>query len=56
MSLQSKAKYNIVHTLTRKTVVFVTLRHNEIVNVTADMPLIVCKDVRKEPTLIRNNC
>ena len=36
---------------TCKTGGLVTLRHNEIVNVTADMLSVVCKDVRKEPTL-----
>ena len=43
--------YNIDHALTCKTGGFVTLCHNEIVNVTADMLSMVCKDVRKEPTL-----
>ena len=37
--------------LTCKTGGFVTLRHNEIVNVTADMLSMVCKDIRKEPAL-----
>ena len=46
-----KAKCNIDHALTCKTRGFVTLRYNEIVNVTADMLSMVCKDVRKEPTL-----
>ena len=46
-----KAKYNIDHALTCKTGGFVTLRHNEIVNVTADMLSMVCKDIRKEPAL-----
>ena len=46
-----KAKYTIDHALTCKTGGFVTLRHNEIVNVTADMLSMVCKDVRKEQTL-----
>ena len=46
-----KAKYKIDHALTCKTGGFVTLRHNEIVNVTADVLSTVCKDVRKEPTL-----
>ena len=46
-----KAKQNIDHILTCKTRRFVTLRHNETVNVTADMLSVVCKDVRKEPTL-----
>ena len=46
-----KAKYNIDHALTYKTGGFVTLRHKEIVNVTADMLSTLCKDVRKEPTL-----
>ena len=47
----SKAKCNIDNALTCKTGGFVTLRHNKIVNVTADMLSMVCKDVRKEPTL-----
>ena len=46
-----KAKCNIDHALTCKTGGFVTLRHNEIVNVTVDMLSMVCKDVRKEPAL-----
>ena len=46
-----KAKQNIDHVLTCKTGRFVTLRHNETINVTADMLSVVCKDVRKEPTL-----
>ena len=37
--------------LTCKTGGFVTLRHNEIVNVTADMLSMVYKDVKKEPAL-----
>ena len=45
------AKYNIDHALTCKTGGFVKLRHNEVVNVTADMLSMLCKDVRKEPTL-----
>ena len=47
----SKAKCNIDNALTCKTGGFVTLRHNKIVNVTADMLSMVCKVVRKEPTL-----
>ena len=46
-----KAKYNIDHVLTCKIRGFVTLHHNEIVNVTADIPSMISKDVRKEPTL-----
>ena len=46
-----KAKYNIDHALTCKIGGFVTLHHNEIVNVTADMLSMVCKDVWKEPAL-----
>ena len=46
-----KAKYNIDHALTCKTGGFVTLRHNELVDVTADLLSMVCKDVKKEPTL-----
>ena len=46
-----KAKCNIDHALTCKTGGFVTLCHNEIVNVTVDMLSMVCKDVRKEPAL-----
>ena len=37
--------------LTCKTGGFVTLRHNEIVNVTEDMLSMVYKDVKKEPAL-----
>ena len=37
--------------LTCKTGGVVTLRHNEIVNVTADMLSMVYKDVKKEPAL-----
>ena len=46
-----KPKYNIGHALTCKTGRFVTLHHNKIVNATADMLLMLCKDVRKELTL-----
>ena len=46
-----KSKCNIDHPLTCKTGGFVTLHHNEILNVTADMLSMVRKDVRKEPTL-----
>ena len=46
-----KAKCNIDHALTCKTREFVTFCHNEFVNVTADMLSMVCKNVRKEPTL-----
>ena len=46
-----KAKCNIDHAFTCKTGGDVTRRHNEIVNVTADMLSMVCKDVRKEPKL-----
>ena len=46
-----KTKYNINHALTCKTRGPFKLRHNEIVNVTADMLSIVSKDVKKEPTL-----
>ena len=45
-----KANRNIDHALTCKTGGFVSLRHNEIVNVTADILSLVCKDVAKEPT------
>ena len=44
-------EYNIDQMLTCKTGGFVTLRHNEIVNVTADMLSMVYKDVKKEPAL-----
>ena len=40
-------KSYILHSYLKK----VKLLHNEIVNVTADMLSMVCKDVRKEPTL-----
>ena len=46
-----KAKYNIDHALTCKTGGFITLCYSEIVNVTADMLSMVCKDIRKEPAL-----
>ena len=46
-----KTKYNINHALTCKTRGLFKLRHNEIVNVTADMLSIVSKDVKKEPAL-----
>ena len=46
-----KAKYNIDHALTCKTIGFVTLRHTEIINVTADILFMVCEEIRKEPTL-----
>ena len=46
-----KVKYNIDHVLTCKIGGFILLRHNEVVNVTADMLSMVCKDVMKEPTL-----
>ena len=46
-----KGKCNIDHALTCKTGGFATFCHNDIVSVTADMLSMVCKDVRKEPTL-----
>ena len=49
-----KAKYNIDYALTCKTGELVTLRHNKIVNVTADTLLMVCKGVRKESILSAN--
>ena len=46
-----KTNRNIDHVLTCKTGGSVILRHSEIVNVTSDILLMVCTDVRKEPTL-----
>ena len=51
MCLQTKIQHHIGHALTCKTGRFVTLHHNKIVNATADMLLMLCKDVRKELTL-----
>ncbi|KAG1654807.1 Down syndrome cell adhesion molecule-like protein Dscam2 [Nymphon striatum] len=46
-----KAKYSVDHALSFKIGGFVTLRHNEIRDLTADMLSTVCKDVHKEPCL-----
>jgi len=45
------AKFNIEHALTCKKGGFVTLRHNEIRDVTAAMLNVVCKNVSTEPIL-----
>ena len=46
-----EGKYNIDHTSISKTDGFITLRHKEVVDVTAGYLSRVCKDVSKEPVL-----
>ena len=45
------SKFNVDHALCCKVGGFVTLRHNELVNLTADLLSSVCNDVSKEPVL-----
>ena len=45
-------KFNLAHALSCKKGGFVSLRHNEIRNITAQLLGEVCKDVKIEPTLI----
>ena len=45
-------KFNLAHALSCKKGGFVTIRHNEIRNITASLLNEVCSDVRKEPPLI----
>lgn len=45
------AKFDIQHALSCKKGGFVTLRHNIVRDITAELLSEVCKDVRKEPTL-----
>ena len=44
-------KFNVDHALSCKVGGFVILRHNELVNLTADLLSSVCKDVSKEPVI-----
>ena len=46
-------KFNIQHALSCKKGGFITLRHNEVRDITASFLNEVCKDVRKEPSLIK---
>ena len=46
-----RSKFNVDHALCCKVGGFVTLRHNELVNLTADLLSSVCKGVSKEPEL-----
>ncbi len=45
------SKFSVDHALSCKLGGFVTLRHNELVNITANLVSSVCKDVCKEPVL-----
>lgn len=45
-------KYSVDHAMCCKTGGFISIRHNELVDITADMLSTVCKDVSKEPTLL----
>ena len=44
-------KFSIEHALSCKVDIFIHKRHNDMLNVTSDLLLIICKDVEKEPTL-----
>ena len=46
-----KAKYSVDHALSCKVGGFIHMRHNELVNITADLASTVCNDVSKEPVL-----
>ena len=48
-------KFDVTHALSCKLGGFVTLRHNEIRDITAELLKEVCNDVRKEPLLIEPN-
>ena len=44
-------KFNVNHALQCKVGGFIHMRHNELVNITANLSSIVCRDVEKEPVL-----
>ena len=46
-----KVKYNINHALMYQTGGFITLRHNRLADVTAELLARICKDVSQEPAL-----
>ena len=46
------ANFNVAHTLSCKKGGFITLRHNEVRDITAGLLSEVCPDVRKEPLLV----
>ncbi len=45
------SKFSVDHSLQCKVGGFIHMRHNELVNITANLSAIVCKDVEKEPIL-----
>ena len=45
------SKFSVDHALQCKVGGFIHMRHNELVNITANLSSIVCKDVEKEPIL-----
>ena len=47
------SKFSVQHSLSCKKGGFITLRHNEIRDITASLLSEVCKDVRREPSLIK---
>ena len=49
------AKFQVNHALQCKVGGFIHLRHNELVNETAKLAASVCKDVEKEPILLRRS-
>ena len=52
----SGSKFSVQLTLSCKKVGFITLRHNLIRDITASLLSEVCKDVRREPSLIKLTC
>ena len=45
------SKFSVDHALQCKVGGFIYMRHNELVNMTANLSSVVCKDVEKEPIL-----
>ena len=45
------AKFSIDHAMSCKVGGFIHMRHNDLLNITADLLSNVCKDVEKEPSL-----
>jgi len=50
-----EGSFNIDHAFSRKTGCFITLCHNELRDITADLLSTVCNDVCKELTLSNDN-